>query len=110
VFLRSTPYPFPSGNTNERTIRSLSVNADALMRSSDGESYFDIFQKFFDYYDKADYADLWISAAFDVTSTGFANGNADFGVYGEDFNALQGKFSVIEVREPCEFCEIIRTL
>lgn len=36
------------------------------------------FEKFYEYYGKANYGDKWVMAAFDGKATSFKNGNADF--------------------------------
>lgn len=39
------------------------------------------FEKFYTYYGVYDYADQWVTAAFDGVRTQFTNGNANFGLY-----------------------------
>merc|ERR1711865_1041578 len=42
------------------------------------------YKKFRDYYGAFDYADRWITAAYEKASTNFARGNANFARYGFD--------------------------
>jgi hypothetical protein len=45
--------------------------------------YYDSFLKFVNYYGDATYGDMWVTAAFDGTSTGFSSGRGD-----ADFSSL----------------------
>jgi hypothetical protein len=51
------------------------------MRKCESCEYYEDFQKFVDYYGDVYYADTWVSAAFDGSSTRFTNGNGNFGDY-----------------------------
>jgi hypothetical protein len=51
------------------------------MRKCESCEYYEDFQKFVDYYGDVYYADTWVSAAFEGSSTRFSNGNGNFGDY-----------------------------
>ncbi|GKY92512.1 hypothetical protein MPSEU_000221500 [Mayamaea pseudoterrestris] len=67
-------------NTNARTIRGFSINANERYRPAEDTSnpFFPDFQKFVDYYGTYDYADKWISGALLGEDAGLKNGNVDF--------------------------------
>ena len=78
----SYSYSVEDNNVNERTIEGFSTKASTRMRPDQATApYFPDFQKFVDYYGTPDYADKWVTSAFDGTSTGFTRGNADFSTY-----------------------------
>ncbi|KAL7545242.1 hypothetical protein ACHAWF_008593 [Thalassiosira exigua] len=68
-------------NNNARTIAGFSTGARGKMLDGCKGCPYDDFQAFYDYYGKDNYADEWVQAAFDGTSTDFRNGNADFSRY-----------------------------
>merc|ERR1712151_161365 len=68
-------------NVNERTIQGFSTSAEEKMYRCDNCPYA-TYRKFREYYGAFDYADKWINAAFDGTSTKFTRGNANFARYG----------------------------
>lgn len=70
-------------NNNGRTLQGFSTEARAKMHDCPNCPYA-TYEKFYQYYGAFDYADQWVMAAFDGQSTKFANGNADFGLYGFD--------------------------
>lgn len=74
-------------NNNGRTIQGFSTN-DLKHRASADQPYFEDFQTFTDYYGRTDYADEWITAAFEGRPTSMQNG-ADFS--NADFAARVGK-------------------
>lgn len=63
-------------NRNDRTIAGFSKQAGTKMA---GMVDFEYFQA---YYGKADYADHWVTSAFNGNTTEFDRGNADFSRYG----------------------------
>jgi hypothetical protein len=73
-------------NLNGRFLKRLSTEANEVMRPCPECQYFPDFQKFFNYYGSADYADKWINAAFYNEQTNFAGGrgNADFAGYNKE--------------------------
>jgi hypothetical protein len=75
-------YTVAEHNTNERTIQGFSTGAKGKMYTCEKCPYV-TYEKFEQYYGQFDYADKWVTAAFDGGSTSFANGNADFGAYSE---------------------------
>jgi hypothetical protein len=60
------------------------------MRKCETCEYYEDFQKFVDYYGDLYYADTWVSAAFDGSSTAFNNGNGDFRDY--SLEGRKGKY------------------
>jgi len=74
-------------NINGRNIQGFSTN-DLKHRASADSPYFEDFQTFTDYYGRTDYADEWITAAFEGRPTSMQNG-ADFS--NADFAARVGK-------------------
>jgi hypothetical protein len=76
-------YTVAEHNTNERTIQGFSAGAKAKMYTCEKCPYV-TYEKFYQYYGQFDFADKWVTAAFDGGSTTFSNGNADFGAYSED--------------------------
>lgn len=87
----SYTYEVATDNNNGRTISGFSTGARDKMRiGCKGCPYTD-FQYFYDYYGKDNYADEWVSAAFEGRQTDFTRGNADFSRYG-----LDGKEQVIK--------------
>lgn len=71
----SYSYSLENDNRNDRTIAGFSTQA--------GEKMSDMvdFEHFKAYYGMADYANHWVTSAFDGVSTQFVNGNADFTQY-----------------------------
>jgi hypothetical protein len=76
-------YDIRQENFNGRFLKRFSIEADKVMRPCPECPYLPDFQKFFNFYGNADYADKWISAAFYNEQTNFENGrgNADFAGY-----------------------------
>jgi len=68
-------------NVNKRTLKKLSTDAELKMYRCDSCPH-PTYRKFRDYYGHFDYADKWITAAFDGTSTELARGNGNFARYG----------------------------
>jgi len=66
----------------------------------ENDPYFPDFQKFVDYYGQPDYADAWITAAFEAESTSFKNGNADFGIWESDYEARAGTYYLCLIEAP----------
>jgi hypothetical protein len=66
-------YDIRIDNRNGRTIRQMSINANLVMRN-EAQEYFEDFKIFADYYGQPDYADHWILAAANKTSTQFKSG------------------------------------
>jgi hypothetical protein len=81
-------------NNNGRTIQGFSTQAaEKMLNCPIGCPYPD-FQKFYDYYGVADYADKWVMASLDGRATSFSNGNADFSTgIGNDINLRARKYS-----------------
>lgn len=66
-------------NTNELSLQTLATSvADEMLFCDKGCPEVNA-AYFMDYYAVAEFGDQWVQAAFDRTSTNFANGNADFG-------------------------------
>ena len=112
----SYSYHVTSGNSNERTIHAMSVNAGRKFRQ-DGlanRPYFRDFQKFVDYYGEPDFADRMITAAIEGGKYGFPEGLFDFSDSSKD--ALQdfielfasylniGLFIISELENALEKC------
>lgn len=75
-------YSVATGNKNGRTIAGFSTSAyDKMYQGCKGCPYSE-YIKYYEYYGEYDYANQWVTAAFDGTSTNFKNGNANFGSYG----------------------------
>jgi hypothetical protein len=73
-------------NKNGRTLQGFSLQAEAKMwRYQD-------FQAFKAYYGDGNYADKWVTAAFDMTNTGFTSGRGD-----ADFSAVND----VSTRKEC---------
>jgi hypothetical protein len=77
-------------NNNGRTIQGFSTNANTTMRVNGNGTFYEDFQKFYDYYGSATYADEFVTSALTGTSTNLTLGNADFAPYGYESRA--GKF------------------
>jgi hypothetical protein len=67
-------------NHNERTLKGFSTQAQEKMYECDNCPY-RTYEKFYDYYGVFDYANQWVLAAFEGSSTSFVNGQADFSSY-----------------------------
>jgi hypothetical protein len=76
-------YNILQDNINGRTIKGFSSLAKETMYTCVPNCPFDDYRKFAMYYGEFDYADQWVTAAFDGRATDFDNGNADFRIYGE---------------------------
>jgi len=70
-------------NNAGRTIQGFSTSAKDKMYECTNCPY-DEYEKYYNYYGKHDYADVWVTSAFEGDSTEFKNGNADFSQYGYD--------------------------
>jgi hypothetical protein len=70
-------------NNNERTLQGFSTEAKEKMHDCPNCPY-TTYEKFYQYYGAFDYADQWVMAAFDGQTTSFANGNANFRLYGTE--------------------------
>merc|ERR1712166_1639392 len=77
----SYSYDPTTKNVNKRTIQGFSTSAEEKMYRCENCPY-NTYRKFREYYGFFDYADKWINAAFDGTSTSFSNGNGNFASYG----------------------------
>lgn len=91
-----TEYPYTydpaTENKNGRTLQGFSTQAEDKMKlGCKGCPYVD-FTYFDNYYGTPDYADQWVTAAFENKATDFTNGNADFTVYDDKV----GKVEVIK--------------
>jgi hypothetical protein len=69
-------------NGNDRTLQGFSLQAEEKMWECKNCPY-STYQKFYEYYGEFDYANKWVLAAFDGSTTNFDNGNADFSVFGK---------------------------
>ena len=80
--LQGLPYTYSilDDNINGRTLQNLSTDAKRTMWSCPQCPYAEYYL-FYDYYAKFDYANQWIQAAMERSSTTFANGNIDFAQY-----------------------------
>jgi hypothetical protein len=87
----SYTYKPATDNNNGRTMSGFSTGAGEKMRTNCKGCPYPDFEYFYNYYGTDDYADQWVNAAFDGTSTQFRNGNADFSRY-----SLDGKEQVIK--------------
>ena len=67
-------YDPKTDNVNKRTIQSFSTGAEEMMYRCENCPY-NMYKKYRDYYGSFDYADKFILAAFDGTSTQFSRGN-----------------------------------
>jgi len=87
VTIGGVDYPYTYSETEQnnsgRTIAGFSTSAGERMRTCDGCPYRD-FMYFRDYYGADDYADVWITSAFEGKDTGFTRGNANFALYETD--------------------------
>ena len=84
-------YDVATANTNGLTLQSLSTNANVEMRVNESGEFYPDFQKFYDYYGTADYANQIIQAAFAKTAVTLNGRVFDFSGY--DFPARGGMFS-----------------
>jgi hypothetical protein len=82
----SYEYNVLEDNDNERTLQSLSTDAEEDMLVCDTCPH-RTFTKFFNYYKVPDYADRWVTAAFQKTQTRLYRGNADFADFGREGRA-----------------------
>mmetsp|Transcript_19089 Transcript_19089/g.37919 ORF Transcript_19089/g.37919 Transcript_19089/m.37919 type:complete len:502 (+) Transcript_19089:223-1728(+) len=73
-------YDVSTDNDNGRTIQGFSESAEAKMHTCTNCPYAE-YNKYYKYYGEFDYANQWVLAALDGTSTYFKNGNADFSKY-----------------------------
>ncbi|CAB9514269.1 expressed unknown protein [Seminavis robusta] len=72
-------YEILEDNYNARTIQSFSTKAKEKMYDCNEGCPYSVYKKFYNYYGVHDYADQWVQAAFQRTSTNFTRGNAQFG-------------------------------
>jgi hypothetical protein len=79
-FALSYSYNKTTDNLNGLTIQGFSTNAKDNFYSCDACPYID-YSKFVDYFGEFEYADKWVSAAFEGGNTEFDRGNADFSLY-----------------------------
>lgn len=79
----SYTYNPKAANVNKRTIQGFSTGSEEMMYRCENCPH-KTYKKYRDYYGFFDYADKWILAAFDGTSTKFSRGNANFATYGYD--------------------------
>eukprot|EP00310_Coccolithus_braarudii_P002694 CAMPEP_0183378274 /NCGR_PEP_ID=MMETSP0164_2-20130417/124826_1 /TAXON_ID=221442 /ORGANISM="Coccolithus pelagicus ssp braarudi, Strain PLY182g" /LENGTH=1381 /DNA_ID=CAMNT_0025555825 /DNA_START=15 /DNA_END=4160 /DNA_ORIENTATION=+ len=80
-----TVEPTAVENKNGRTLQGFSTNAQALMLEDCAGCPYATFQKFYDYYGAATYADMWVSGALAATEVTFPNnGDANFGLVNDD--------------------------
>merc|ERR1719396_54735 len=78
-------YSIEDNNISGRSFGRWSTQADSMMDSCAGGCPYSEFSKFKKYYGQSDYANEWISAAFEGRYTNFAGmGGADFSTYGND--------------------------
>jgi len=77
-------YDYLTDNNNGRTIQKFSTSVQAKMISCVPGCPFADAQMFVGYYGTPDYADHWVSSAFDKKETTFTLGNADFSKFGFD--------------------------
>jgi len=81
----SYTYSIENNNVSGRSFGRWSTQADSMMGSCGEDCPYSEFSKFKKYYGQADYANEWISAAFEGRSTNFPGmGGADFSTYGYD--------------------------
>jgi len=73
-------YDVSTDNDNGRTIQGFSESAEDKMHACTNCPYAE-YNKYYKYYGEFDYANQWVLAALDGTSTNFKNGNADFSNY-----------------------------
>lgn len=73
-------YSVTENNIAGRTLQGFSTQAEEKMYKCENCPYV-TYNKFYEYYGEFDYADQWVSAAFDARATNFARGNADFSMY-----------------------------
>lgn len=80
-----TPLPYAAApkNVNGRTLKKFSTAAKKLMAECESCPYSE-YKKFYDYYGAYDYADKWVTAAFDGGIAEFSGkaSNVDFAQYG----------------------------
>ncbi len=67
-------------NVNKRTLKLFSEWAEEKMYRCENCPY-ETFRKYREYYGFFDYADKWVTAAFDGDSTNFARGNGEFVIF-----------------------------
>jgi len=78
-------YSIEDNNISGRSFGRWSTQADSMMDSCAGGCPYSEFSKFKKYYGQSDYANEWITAAFEGRYTNFAGmGGADFSTYGND--------------------------
>jgi len=70
-----------TNNDNGRSIAGFSTQAGDKMRNNCPGCPYTDYMYFYRYYGAEDYANQWVTAALDGTSTNFDNGNADFSKY-----------------------------
>jgi len=73
-------YDVSTDNNNGRTIQGFSTQGEDKMHTCANCPYAE-YDKYYKYYGEFDYANQWVLAAFEGSSTDFKNGNADFGSY-----------------------------
>ena len=86
----SYPYTYNAltNTRNGRTLQGFSLQARDKMYDCSGQNCpHSTYSKFYNYYEQFDYADRWVTAAFEGRQTDFANGNADFAEYGYEGRA-----------------------
>ena len=86
-------YDIFKNNTNGRTIQRLSLESQSTTSCDDDDDScpFRDYDKFYKYYDHFEYADEWITSAFDgKETTQLERGSANFGIMGE--NGRNGRF------------------
>jgi len=74
-------------NDNGRTFKSISTDVQSKMLDCPGCPFADA-KMFNDYYGTPDYADQWVTAAFNKGATTFTNGNGDFSLWKDSDDAL----------------------
>lgn len=86
-------YDMLTNNDNEMTMKKLSSTAEDKMLVCENGCPHSMFYKYFQYYKVPDYADRWITAAFNLTSTVLYRGNANFTRYIE---SIRRKNAIID--------------
>lgn len=84
-------YKVIQDNLCDRTIESMSRHADYKMKPCGKCDYYKDFNRFYEYYGQADYADKWIDTAFEGKTISFKHGDWDFSQY--SFESRAGKQS-----------------
>jgi hypothetical protein len=91
-------YNLRRDNVNSRTIFGFSSQAERRMKDCGPSCPYETFSKFYDYYGVADYANVWIEAAFGRTTTDFpGKGNQDFSLLGDA--GIAGKYATRRERQ-----------